>query len=168
MRDAICKMLEEIEVTDGTVPRSPWETGDRWDSPPVTSAPSLDIVIADGNVSDMASLMRNTDIAVTAGGTTLLELCAFGVPAVVFAMADNQMRQVKGLAAQGAILYAGSVGDATRDYVTQETEAVVKNIAEQMKRLLDDAALRQAFSNRMRTLVDGKGAERIARALANV
>ena len=24
-------------VTDGTVPQSPWETGDRWDSPPVTS-----------------------------------------------------------------------------------------------------------------------------------
>ena len=38
------------------------------------------------NVKDMASLMAGRDLAVSAAGTTLYELCAAGVPAVSFTL----------------------------------------------------------------------------------
>ena len=43
------------------------------------------------NVSDMASLMKQCDIAISAAGTTLYELCALGVPTISFTFADNQI-----------------------------------------------------------------------------
>ena len=45
------------------------------------------------NVTDMAGRMQEADIAITAGGTTVYELCACGTPSVCYVMADNQDRK---------------------------------------------------------------------------
>lgn len=42
------------------------------------------------HVAQMAELMQRCDLAVSAAGTTLFELCSAGTPAVSFTMADNQ------------------------------------------------------------------------------
>ena len=42
------------------------------------------------HVAQMAELMQRCDLAVSAAGTTLFELCAAGTSAVSFTMADNQ------------------------------------------------------------------------------
>ena len=42
------------------------------------------------NVNNMGELMRDSYLAVSAGGTTLYELCACKVPTISFSFADNQ------------------------------------------------------------------------------
>ena len=43
-------------------------------------------------ITNMCSLMLQCDAAISAAGTTLYELCACGVPAVIYILADNQRR----------------------------------------------------------------------------
>ena len=59
------------------------------------------------NVSNMAELMIGCSIAVSAGGSTLYELCACCVPTVTFSYADNQLGNVNGFAKYGIMKYAG-------------------------------------------------------------
>lgn len=124
-------------------------------------------VVADGSIADMATLMKSCDLAITAGGSTLIELCATGTPAIVFTVADNQLPQVRPLAEQGVISFAGSIGDGDETHVTAERAAVLKNIKTLLEDLLNDAEKRSTMSEKMRSLVDGRGAERIATALQN-
>ena len=115
-------------------------------------------VIIHENVSKMAELMSACDLAISAGGSTLYELCACGVPAISFAYADNQCPNTEGFAKEGIIPYAG---DRRKDAV-----AVIKNFAEYLSHM-QLAAQRLAQQQKMRQVVDGKGAERLAAALIN-
>lgn len=111
------------------------------------------------NVSDMASLMQTCDLAVSAAGTTLYELCALGIPSVSFALADNQIDAAKAFDEAGAIPWAGDIRtapekvmDAIRTFVTSMS--------------LPEAYLARLSAHKaMRGLVDGNGALRIAEAL---
>ena len=67
------------------------------------------IVLCEG-VQDMASLMASCDLAFSAGGTTLYELCAVGVPSVSYTMADNQIPGVLAFSRRGSsLMWATSV-----------------------------------------------------------
>jgi len=107
-------------------------------------------------VTDMASLMGSCDIAITAGGTTLYELCATGVPTIAFTMADNQVEFTKSFHDREAICY---VGDARKD------TALARNLAARLFSILPDTAKRSHLSANARSLVDGRGSERIADAI---
>ena len=107
-------------------------------------------------VGDMASLMKKADFAVSAGGTTLYELCAVGVPTVVFSMADNQVEFVQSFDKAGAAKYAG---DARKD------RRLVQKIVTLGTAAQDNAGFRKRMSDKAKSLIDGKGAERIAKAI---
>jgi len=64
------------------------------------------------NVKKMAELMKVCDIAISAGGTTSLELSACGVPTISFTISDNQIEGTKCLSEEQVIIYAG---EARRD-----------------------------------------------------
>lgn len=106
-------------------------------------------------VNNMEDYIRNTDIAISAGGTTLYELCACGIPTISYSFADNQLNNVKQFEEDGLIDYAG--------------DARVDNIAVNIMWLLEkyrlDFALRKSRSERMQEMVDGKGAMRLAEIL---
>ena len=153
MREAICECVRGTEPAIVPVP--------------LADSVSLTPVVADGSIADMATLMKSCDLAITAGGSTLIELCATGTPAIVFTVADNQLPQVRPLAEQGVISFAGSIGDGDETHVTAECAAVLKNIKTLLEDLLNDADKRSAMSEKMHSLVDGRGAERIAAALQN-
>lgn len=99
--------------------------------------------------------MLETDLLITAGGTTLYEMAACGTPGICFSMADNQLDNVKGFAGRELVLYAG---DIRKDFSFER-------LIHMMKELMQDHAARAAVSEKLRALVDGKGAERIVDAV---
>ena len=77
----------------------------------ILSAQSKNIVLHH-NVDNMSNLMLNCDVAVSAGGSTLYELCYCGVPTIVICTADNQKNNISGFVKQQAIVFAGEAGDS--------------------------------------------------------
>ena len=109
------------------------------------------------NVSDMASLMASCDLAVSAAGTTLYELCAAGVPSMSFCLADNQLTAAKAFDEAGAIPCAGDI--------RRSCDEVLGNVMNFVTYMSENSKKRKAALETMRQLVDGKGAMRIAKAL---
>ncbi len=107
--------------------------------------------------SSMARLLAWADLAILAGGVTVWEALSLGVPVLGIAVADNQVPAAEALSRDGLWHY---LGRAERIGPTQVSEAV--------RRLLDDAGERRRLSDAGRALVDGKGAERVAEALARL
>lgn len=58
-------------------------------------------------VSHMAELMNEADLAIGAGGTTTWERCFLGLPAILIAIADNQVKICEDCSKRGIIRYAG-------------------------------------------------------------
>lgn len=109
------------------------------------------------NVTNMAELMAESKVALSAGGSTLYELCAMGVPVIAFSFAENQERLVQTFVKRGIAQYGGN-------YRTDGNKMIQNTIAG-LETLLEDKNLRSEYRKKARTLVDGKGAERIAEAL---
>lgn len=109
------------------------------------------------DTGEMARLMRESDIAVSAGGSTMYELCACGVPTVCLSLADNQLPGVRGFSARGIMAYAGDV--------RENGDACIESICAELERLDHSAEIRAEMSREMKNLVDGNGAERLAKFL---
>lgn len=61
------------------------------------------------DVPDMARVMLDSDLAIGAAGTTALERCCLGLPAIAIVLAENQRSGAHGLARSGAVLLADEV-----------------------------------------------------------
>ena len=113
-------------------------------------------VILHVNEQHMSELMTICDIAIAAAGTTLYELCATGLPTITYTLADNQIVATEQFEAQGIML---SAGDCRCD------ESFIDRVKVYLKEMCNDIELRRELSSKMQTLVDGNGAERIAKEL---
>lgn len=91
-------------------------------------------------------------VVVTAGGVTMLESLAMGRPTVVVVTADNQVAQAV------AVRRAGAARVLDR---AATTGAVVDAV----QTLLSDGARSAALAARGRSLIDGRGADRVAEAV---
>ncbi len=109
------------------------------------------------NVTNMAELMAESEVALSAGGSTLYELCAMGVPVIAFSFAENQERLVQTFVKRGIAQYGGN-------YRTDGNRMIQNTIAG-LETLLENENLRAEYREKARTLVDGKGADRIAEAI---
>lgn len=109
------------------------------------------------NVENMAELMMGCDIAVTAGGSTIYELAALGVPFLCFSYADNQEALVDYVGARGIALSAGPWH--------RDSGGTLERIGRQFQLLAADGRKREECSRRGMALTDGRGAERLAEAL---
>ncbi|MDO5444260.1 MAG: UDP-2,4-diacetamido-2,4,6-trideoxy-beta-L-altropyranose hydrolase [Eubacteriales bacterium] len=107
------------------------------------------------NEQHMSNLMKSCDVAISAAGTTLYELCSIGIPTITYTLADNQVVAMEQFKNQNIML---SAGDCRID------DKFIDNIKNRLKEL-DDIELRKQLSETMQTLVDGNGAERIAKEL---
>ena len=103
------------------------------------------------NVQDMADLMSKCDLAVSAAGTTLYELCALGIPTISAGAIDRA----------NAIPCAGDLR-VSADELFQKIFQFIEDTAALSG---DSCAKRKAMHHRMTGLVDGNGAARIAHAL---
>lgn len=109
------------------------------------------------DVQDMASLMKQCDLAITAGGTTIYELAAIGVPFLCFSYAENQEALTEYIGREHIAGYCGAY-----HHDRQQTLAVMKELAQKAS---DSHELRMQMYEAEKKMIDGHGAERIARVL---
>lgn len=109
------------------------------------------------NVTNMSEIMLECDIAVSAGGSTTYELCACGLPMILFSFADNQLEIVRTHDEQGTGIYCGDYRD--------EKERTIMRIVDKVCELTKDADMRRHLFQDSIELVDAKGASRIVEKL---
>jgi UDP-2,4-diacetamido-2,4,6-trideoxy-beta-L-altropyranose hydrolase len=99
------------------------------------------------NVKEMQEVIAWADLAISAAGSTCWEYCALGLPAILVAVADNQVANAQGLDGAGA---ARLVSGGSR--------FAIGEMAHLIARLANSTSERQALSRTGRNLVDGRGA----------
>jgi UDP-2,4-diacetamido-2,4,6-trideoxy-beta-L-altropyranose hydrolase len=105
------------------------------------------------NVTDLGTLMRWAEVAVSAAGVTALELAAMGVPAVLLTIANNQRDNALALQSAGTAVSLGENADPSE---------VMKSLAS----IMTSADTRERMSRAGMRLFDGRGADRVAEVFA--
>ena len=103
------------------------------------------------NSNDISILMKDADLAITASGTTLYELCACGTPSISYIIANNQVENANYFNDNNIIFCAGKKDD----------DSLLDNISMLTKKYFS-RDFRLNLSKKMQNIVDGRGAERIA------
>lgn len=103
---------------------------------------------------DQADLMAWAHVAVSAGGTSSLELAFMGVPSVTLVLSENQRSNAAALERAGVTIDAGII-----------EQVGSSRLAQTIDDLAIDRERRASMSRRGRSLVDGRGAERIVSLL---
>ena len=106
-------------------------------------------------VSDFYQRMSEADLFVGAGGGTSWERAALGLPTICIAVSNNQQANGKVMAVKGEHVFMGA-----REQVS------VEQLRDAIGFVADNYYLRQGLAERSRQLVDGRGALRVAAALA--
>jgi UDP-2,4-diacetamido-2,4,6-trideoxy-beta-L-altropyranose hydrolase len=106
-------------------------------------------------VSDFHRLMTEADLFIGAGGGTSWERAAMGLPTICIAVSNNQQANGEVMAAAGAHVFLGAREQVSVEQLRQAIAFVAAN-----------QGLRQSLAERSRQLVDGRGALRVAAALA--
>ena len=106
------------------------------------------------DVTDMAVVMGNARVAISAGGSTLYELAACGVPTITYSFVDNQIKNVKAFSANEIMPYAGDF--------RKDEQSVLRNIIQKYIEYENDEEIREKTIVQLRHLCDGLGASRVA------
>ena len=114
-------------------------------------------IIIHKNVENMAELMADCDMAITAGGSTVYELCAVGTPLISFGYTQNQKRLVTYMAKLDSDMGAG--------YYPDNEKEVLDKIVLAVEKLNQSEEKRRYFSNIEQKIADGRGAARLAEEL---
>jgi len=103
--------------------------------------------------TDIVPLYLESDILLTAGGTTVLEAAFFGVPSVVITTAPNQEPGIKSLQKLGCVIYAG------------QGEKFLKRACSQVLMLLASNMRLNKMAEQCQAVIDGYGVRRVADAI---
>ena len=106
------------------------------------------------NIDDMAPLMSNADIAITAFGITLYELAYMGVPQIMIYNYLSDEGDVNRFKHFGTSISLGYHEDVSK-----------KDIATSVYQFMDDERSRKLMSINGMALVDGKGIERMSQII---
>ncbi|MCX7205169.1 MAG: UDP-2,4-diacetamido-2,4,6-trideoxy-beta-L-altropyranose hydrolase [Proteobacteria bacterium] len=104
-------------------------------------------------VDDFSQLMRLADLFIGAGGSSTWERAALGLPSICIAVAENQVSIAQVMHAKGMHCYLGESASVTAAGIRQQVAA------------LSDLSHRLSFAEKSFSLVDAKGAGRVATAL---
>ena len=99
---------------------------------------------------NIVDLYLDTDIAISAGGTTCYELAYFGIPNIIITIADNQFKNASELDKQKVSIYLG-----------KKEEIKPKQLKNKFNELVNNLPLSKNLSRNGKKMVDGKGKERI-------
>jgi spore coat polysaccharide biosynthesis predicted glycosyltransferase SpsG len=104
------------------------------------------------NVADLAAMMLEADLAISAAGRTAYELAATGTPVLLVPSIDHECSAARAFSEKGTALVVDGRGE----------DAVRENLS----RLLGDVGLREAMRRNGPEIVDGRGRQRVAGLLA--
>lgn len=116
-------------------------------------ASTLDLSVV-RNARNMAELMWNADLAITAGGLTMFELACVGTPSVVICGERFEVETAARLEEAGAVMNLGFGGEIDYKQVSKAVDALAAN-----------SEMRRQMSVWGKELVDGRGCERIVRLI---
>lgn len=108
------------------------------------------------NPKKISNIMLKSDLAITAGGSTLYELCACGVPTLAFIYAENQRLTVERMEKEGYILNIGFYNNIDYNKFENKYNFIVNDYDRRYKMIM-----------KMQSLVDCKGVERIVNIIEN-
>lgn len=97
----------------------------------------------------MATLLRDCDLVIGAGGTSAWERCCLGVPSLMVQLADNQTEVIGSLVRQGAALALGGVDDGLEARLRAALVACA------------DGRVLATMSAAAARVTDGRGVERV-------
>lgn len=117
-------------------------------------------IILHENVQSMSSLMAFCDFAITANGTTVYELAAARVPAITFAMVDEQVKSAQKLNELGVVDYCGEMYN--------DEYCCIERITERAILYINKPTERQKHAEKAYSVIDGRGCERIVAELKNI
>lgn len=113
-------------------------------------------IVTHSNVRRMSDLMLQCDLAVSAAGSTLYELCACGVPTITYVLSDNQLPDATAFSDLGIMVNAGD--DRTDGNL-------IENINDAILGLISNIAIRKLMQSKGMSFVDGNGAKRIVQEI---
>jgi UDP-2,4-diacetamido-2,4,6-trideoxy-beta-L-altropyranose hydrolase len=113
------------------------------------------------DVAEVAEAMAVADLVIGAPGTGTWERASLGLPSLLVGIADNQKINAQTVAARGAALVCGFLTTDPKDKV----EAALRD---SLDRLRQDPALYRRMHEAALALCDGRGALRLAAAVAPV
>ena len=115
-------------------------------------------IILHYNVKDMVSLMQSCDVAISAAGSTLYELCATQTPTITYVVADNQMFGAESFKAKGVMECIGDIRN-------MDTEKFLNSLISCVSNLCVDYKYRKEISTKQSRLVDGYGCRNIIKEI---
>lgn len=104
--------------------------------------------------SEVSLIMLRSDLAISAGGSTLYEFAACGTPVMAFILADNQEFIVHKMDELGYVKNLGWYNQMD-DY----------QIIDSLKDMINNYQRRKEMSRKGQRLLDGKGSEKIVRSI---
>lgn len=130
-------------------------------------AEKREFIVLHENIKNMKGLITDCDLAISAAGSTLYEICACGIPLITYAMADNQ---ISGAEAFGDMGMGINIGDLRAPNSACESDR--RLVSDGVERILNAAeALASNYKRRcemgtkMQELIDGYGADRMVQKL---
>ena len=105
------------------------------------------------DVQKMSNLIQQCDVAISACGTTLYELCVCGVPGICIEISENQQGSDV-WEKRGLMYYAGNV--------SQDPVKCIQRVISGLDKYIHSYTIRKERAFKMHQFVDGKGAIRIA------
>ena len=102
----------------------------------------------------MSELMLNCDVAISAAGSTLYELCATQTPTITYILEDNQQPVADAFAELKVLMNCGDIRNMGPVILADKLIYNAINLCE-------DYDKRKMISRLQASIVDGKGASRI-------
>jgi UDP-2,4-diacetamido-2,4,6-trideoxy-beta-L-altropyranose hydrolase len=108
------------------------------------------------NVSNIAQLMVESDLAIGAAGATTWERCCLGLPSLVLSLAANQ---------QGV---ANNLDNLGISHLLKLGSSLAKELKWQIESIMESPAILRVMTEKSRQITDGLGIERVMREFYTV
>ena len=108
------------------------------------------------DITNMREMILESDILISAAGSTQYEICACERPCICFSMADNQVEGGKKFEELGAFVYAGDA---------RNNASFFDDVINALKKLILNEDIAREMGKKAGEITDGRGAGRIVKEL---